>query len=528
MRDLGKGSASLGTLPGADADQTTLEAKRTTASPARSTSSNLPAKKAVAPIKDEPGKKARTMLRARLGDDIYSSWFMAIEFGDLTDGVLQVSVPVKFLCSWIQSHYADDLLACCQAEFVGTQRVDVVLRQPIASKASLAAAAPSEPTPSHDDGHSSARQLAAPGVMQSFAQPIARNTVGGFQSSPLDPRMTLEQFVVGSSNRMAHAGATQVAEMATSGTLAFNPLYLYSSVGLGKTHLMHAIAWDVKRRSPNANVLYLTVERFRYQFVDALRSSDPMSFKEKFRNIDVLLIDDLEFIHGEKTEQEFDHIINAMIDGCRQIVVASARAPRHIERLNERMRSRLQGGLVCEIGALDQDLRRQVLEKRLEERRAGDPSFTVAPQILDMLAERLTENGRELEGAMTRLYANWNLMKTPISPDIAETIIRDLVQGIEPHRTKIEDIMRVIARHFGVSKSDLLSQRRHRSVVHPRQIGMYLSKKLTQRSLPEIGRRFGNRDHTTVLHAVRKIESKITEDARLRDEVEELKKLLSH
>jgi chromosomal replication initiator protein len=326
---------------------------------------------------------------------------------------------------------------------------------------------------------------------------------------------------------MAHAGAIQVAETVLADTPAFNPLYIHSSVGLGKTHLLQAIAWDVKRRVPDAQVLYLTAERFRYQFVEAVRSQDPSAFKEKFRQIHMLLIDDLEFMQGERTEQEFDHIINSLLDGGRQVVVASARAPNHIERLNERMRSRLQRGLVTELGGLDYELRLKVLERRAAEKRALDPTFELTRDVMELLAHRLTESGRELEGSITRLHATWQYMKTPLTLDIAETVIRDLVQGIEPRRVKIEDILRIVSRHFGVSKGDLLSQRRHRSVVWPRQIGMYLAKQMTARSLPEIGRRFGNRDHTTVLHAIRKIEGVLTENPRLRDELEELKKMLN-
>ena len=230
---------------------------------------------------------------------------------------------------------------------------------------------------------------------------------------------------------------------------------IHSAVGLGKSHLLQAIAWEVKRRAPNAQVLYLTAERFRYQFVEALRSSDPLAFKERFRNIQMLLIDDLEFLQGERTEQEFDHIINALLDGGKQVVVASARAPNHIERLNERMRSRLQRGLVTELMPLDHELRLKVLEKRLAEKRASDPSFTLSRDVIELLALRLTENGRELEGAVTRLYATWQYMRTPITLDIAETVIRDLVQNLEPRRIKIEDILRIISRHYGVSKGDL-------------------------------------------------------------------------
>ncbi len=477
------------------------------------------------------GQKTRAMLRARLGDDIFSSWFHALEFESFDAKTVKVSVPVKFLRTWIQSHYADDLLACCRAEFKGAEKVDVVLRQPGAR--ALARPDCQSATGAVGEGLNGARGVAAEtgnrnvGVIAT-PQAVGRTSVGGFEGSPLDPRYTFESFVVGASNRMAHAGATQVAEAVLGDVPGFNPLYIHSSVGLGKTHLLHAIAWDVKRRAPNAQVLYLTAERFRYQFVEALRSQDPLAFKEKFRAINILLIDDLEFMQGERTEQEFDHIINSLLDGGRQVVVASARAPNHVERLNERMRSRLQRGLVTEIGALDHELRLKVLEKRLSEKRAMDPSFTLSPEILELLSERLTESGRELEGAVTRLYATWQYMRTSITPDVAETVIRDLVHGLEPRRIKIEDILRIISRHFGVSKGDLLSQRRHRSVVWPRQVGMYLAKQLTARSLPEIGRRFGNRDHTTVLHAIRKIEGELAGNPRLKEELEELKKLLSH
>lgn len=481
---------------------------------------------------DEPrGQKVRAMLRARLGDDIFTSWFNALDFESFEAGVVRFSVPVKFLRTWIQSHYSEDLLACCRAEFKGAEKVEVLLRQPgnnASARASEAeAAAAAEPAHGNRNGAHTDNGQRGP----AFASPIppaGRTGIGGFEGSPLDPRYTFESFVVGGSNRMAHAGATQVAETAVGETPGFNPLYIHSAVGLGKTHLLHAIAWEVKRRTPNAQVLYLTAERFRYQFVEALRSQDPLAFKEKFRGINVLLIDDLEFMHGERTEQEFDHILNSLLDGGRQVVVASARAPNHVERLNERMRSRLQRGLVTEIGTLDQELRLKVLEKRLAEKRANDPSFALSHDILAMLAERLTESGRELEGAITRLYATWQYMRTSITPDVAETVIRDLVQGLEPRRIKIEDILRIISRHFGVSKGDLLSQRRHRSVVWPRQIGMYLAKQLTARSLPEIGRRFGNRDHTTVLHAIRKIEGELAGNPRLKEELEELKRILSH
>jgi chromosomal replication initiator protein len=479
------------------------------------------------------GGRVRAALKAQLGEDVYSSWFNSLEFQSLDGATLTVSVPVKFLKNWIQTHYADALLTCCRIEFADIERVEIVQRQPGGNAAARSGVAVNT---SAQSGEASAqaqrgtadvrRQTTARLPMQ--PQPYGgRIQVNGLEGSPLDPRYTFESFMVGSANRMAHAGATQVAETVFADERGFNPLYIHSAVGHGKTHLLHAIAWEVSRRTPHAKVLYLTAERFRFQFVEALKAQDAMAFKDRFRSIDMLLIDDLEFMQGEKTELEFDHIINTLLDGGRQLVVASARAPGQLARLNDRMRSRLQRGLVTEMGTLDYELRLKILERRVQEKRAVDSSFEIPHEAMALLADRLTESGRELEGVVTRLYAIWQYMRTPITLDIVETAIRDLVHGIEPRRIKIEDILRIISRHYGVSKGDILSQRRHRSVVWPRQIGMYLAKQLTSRSLPEIGRRFGNRDHTTVLHAIRKIEGELNGNTRLKDEIEDLKKQLN-
>jgi len=492
----------------------------------------------------EQAAKIRKLLRAKLGEDVFTSWFNALEFDAYEGKRLQVSVPVKFLRNWIQSHYVDTVLECCRSEFPDAESVAVVVRsmgKPVARasanpEAPARNAADKAPETPASGAMAAARSMpgeqrnaALPGALaNSLSHAPSRTNVHGFEGSPLDPRYTFDSFVVGPSNHVAHAAACNVAEALMGNSPGYNPLFLHAAVGMGKTHLLHAIAWDVKRRRPEAQVLYLTAEGFRYRFVEALRGSDPLAFKEKFRQVDVLLIDDLEFMHGEKTEQEFDHIINALLDGRRQVVVASARPPAQIEHMKERMRSRLQRGLVTKIDSFDDDLRLKVLEKRLAEKQAADPTFQLQPDILRLLANRLTENGRELEGAITRLFANWQYMRAPITIDIAETVIRDLVQGLEPRRIKIDDILRIVSRHYGVSKTDILSPRRQRSVVWPRQIGMYLSKQMTQRSLPEIGRRFGNRDHTTVLHAIRKIEKELSGNESLREELEDLKKLISH
>ncbi|MGD9806435.1 MAG: chromosomal replication initiator protein DnaA [Hyphomicrobiaceae bacterium] len=470
------------------------------------------------------GAKVKAALRARLGEEVFTSWFTTVEFQSFDGRLLKVTVPVKFLRTWIQSHYADVLVSCSVSEFPGVEQVEVLLRQPsaLASKGAVAQRqSANEGTRLPAEIGGTDRTPAGPATS---AAP--RVLVNGLEGSPLDPRYTFDSFVVGPANRMAHAGAVQVAETVFAESRGFNPLFLHSSVGHGKSHLLHAIAWEVRRRTPHAKVLYLTAERFRFTFVEAIRAQDAMAFKDRFRSIDMLLIDDLEFMTGEKTELEFDHIINMLLDSGRQLVVASARPPAQLSRLNDRMRSRLQRGLVTEIGNMDRELRVRILERRIQEKRAGDPSFEIPHEVVEMVADKLTESGRELEGAVTRLYAQWQLMRTPVTIDAAEGLLRDLVASGEPRRIRIEDILKIVSRHYGVSRNDILSERRHRSVVWPRQIGMYLAKQMTARSLPEIGRRFGNRDHTTVLHAIRKIEGQITNNSQLKDEIEDLKKQL--
>ncbi|HEX5957469.1 MAG TPA: chromosomal replication initiator protein DnaA [Hyphomicrobiaceae bacterium] len=476
------------------------------------------------------GGKARAVLRARFGEEVYSSWFHLMEFESFDGRTVRTSLPTKFLQTWIQAHYADALLECCKAEFAGAERLDVVVRE-YGTAAGRRSGTPlavagvgtrnKPPLTPVDAAAPGPRRMPAPAI------PLTRTSVNGFEGSPLDPKYTFESFVEGKANRMALTVAQQVAASVLDEPRAFNPLFLHSQVGLGKTHLLHAIAWEVKRHAPKAQVLYLTAERFRYQFVEAIRSQDAMAFKEKFRAIDILLIDDLEFMQGEKTEQEFEHIVNALLDGSKQVVVASARPPAQLERLNDRMRSRMQRGLTVEISALDEELRAKILERRVQEKRSADPAFEISSAVLQLLADRLTESGRELEGAVNRLYLTWQLTHAQITIETVEGIIRDLVLGIEPRRIKVEDILRIVSRHFAVSKADILSDRRHRSVVRPRQIGMYLAKQLTSRSLPEIGRRFGNRDHTTVLHAIRKIDKEIGDNPHLKEEIEELKRQLN-
>ena len=463
-------------------------------------------------------------LRTRVGEEVFSSWFGAVELESYDEGRVRVSVPTKFLSKWIDQHYKTELLECCDKELKGAESLSIEIRKPKLQNRTIV-----------DHGENGMPASGAAGLSHAssaagYAQVLAagRTSVGGFDGSPLDPKCTFESFATGTSNGLAHAASKQIAETLLEQPLRFNPLYIHSNVGLGKTHLLHAIAWEVKRRNPNAQLLYLTAEKFRYNFVEAVKSQEAIAFKDRLRSIDILLIDDMEFLYGPKTEVEFDHTLNALLDSGKQVVVASAKAPSQLDRLDLRMRSRLSGGLVTEILSLDYELRLSILEKRAADKRADDPTFQVSREVLEYLAEKLTENARELEGAINRLYAACHLQGEPITMDATERTMRDLLRGAEPKRIKIDEILRVISKHYGVSRGDLLSQRRHRSIVWPRQIGMFLAKTLTSRSLPEIGRRFGGRDHTTVLHAIRKIDGILTDDPSLRDEIEDLKRLLNN
>ena len=458
--------------------------------------------------------RVKSRLRAELGEDVFASWFRGVEVEEVDDEVVHLTVATRFLRNWLRSHYYDFVLRLSRAEWPTVQRVEFKVRQP-----HFGNDVPKEPR--HQ------RLPLAPVVAEAPPLPLPLRTgYGGFEGSPLDPRLSFTSFVVGASNRLAYAAAQEVASAFSTPQPLFNPLFVHGNVGLGKTHLLHAISWDVKQRKPEAQVLYLTAERFMSGFVQALRARDALAFKEKLRKIDILLIDDMEFLQGPTIQQEFCHTLNSLIDGGRQVVVAADRAPTQLDKLDMRMRSRLGGGLVAEIGAMDYDLRHAILKKRAQEACGETKGLEISETVVAFLSEHLTESGRELEGAVHRLRASYQLTDEPVTIETAEQIVRDLMRGAEPRRVRIDDILRTVSKHYGVNRGDLLSGRRNRSIVRPRQIGMYLAKLLTSRSLPEIGRRFGNRDHTTVLHAIRKIEQLMNDDNQLREEIELLKRLL--
>lgn len=464
--------------------------------------------------------RVRGRLRAEVGDDVYSSWFARMDLESIEDGAVRLSVPTRFLKSWIQSHYAERVLACWQAENSKVGRIELtvrsaVLRTTVAPKLKPEAAAGGNEGSNRFNSNGNGRPMVA-------GDPGVHEALGG---SPLDARLSFDSFVIGRSNTLAHAAAKQVAAARRTDPVMFNPLYIHAGVGLGKTHLLQAITW-AGNAAGERKVLYLTAEKFMYGFVSSLRTQTALAFKEALRGIGVLVIDDLQFLQGKSTQAEFCHTLNALIDAGRQVVIASDRPPSDLESLDDRVRSRLAGGLVVEMGSLGEELRFEILKVRVQAARAHHPTFDVPLPVLAYIAKTVTHNGRDLEGALNRLLAHNKLTGHAVTLEMAEREVRDLIRPQEPKRVKIEDIQRVVARQYNVSRSDLLSSRRTANVVRPRQVAMYLAKTLTLRSLPEIGRRFGGRDHTTVLHAVRKIEGLVGNDMALAEEIEILKRQL--
>ncbi|MGH2342262.1 chromosomal replication initiator protein DnaA [Segnochrobactraceae bacterium EtOH-i3] len=488
--------------------------------------------------------RVRDRLRAELGPDVFESWFSRVDLEGVTGALVRLSVPTRFLKQWIQTHYLDQVAAIWRAETGSERRIDITMRGAARSRA--AAAVVAEPliarTPvpppatlfsGLDDYPDSPVRASAPPprpVARAVA-PVARPqpehaSDGSLSGSPLDPRFTFDSFVEGRSNGLALAAARQIATARPTDPVVYNPLYIHAPVGLGKTHLIQAIGSEARRAVPGRRVLALTAEHFMFRFVAALKTQSAMAFKESLRAIDLLIIDDLQFLHGDKVQEEFCHTLNTLIDGGRQVVVAADRPPVELETFDSRVRSRLGGGLAVEIAPPDYDMRRQIIARRLAVQRQTHPGLEVPEAVLDFVARSITSNGRDLDGAMTRLVAHNQLTGAPITVEMAETALRDLLRGREVKRVRIEDIQRVVSLHYQVSRADLVSARRTRVIVRPRQIAMYLAKTLTLRSLPEIGRRFGGRDHTTVLHAVRKIEGELKTDAALADDMETLKRML--
>ena len=439
--------------------------------------------------------QAREELQKIVGADSFSTWIEPLRLNGIDEGTATIICPTRFLSDWVARHYSDDLLKVLDRLGGPVSRIAFQTRAPSARPAPVAA----QPRP-------------AP-------RPAAEEEL----TAPLDSRFTFENFIVGKPNELAHAAARRVAE---GGPVTFNPLFLYGGVGLGKTHLMHAIAREIQTRQPEARVLYLSAEQFMYRFVQALRERTVMDFKELFRSVDVLMVDDVQFIIGkESTQEEFFHTFNALIDQNKQIVISADRAPGEIDGLEERIKSRLQCGLVVDLHPTDYELRLGILQSKTEAFRQQYPGLMLAPGVLEFLAHRITSNVRVLEGALQRLFAFASLMGREITLDMTQECLADILRAND-RKVSIEEIQRKVAEHYNIRLADMIGPKRVRTVARPRQIAMYLAKTMTSRSLPEIGRRFGGRDHTTIMHGVKKIEELRGADRSLSEDIDLLRRLL--
>ena len=475
-------------------------------------------------------ERVSARLKAQVGPDVFASWFGRLKVHSVSKSVVRLSVPTTFLKSWINNRYLDLITSLFQQEDAEILKVEILVRTATrGARIGLAEdAAAAEPVASQTQ---SRRPASGPQPVASAAASVAATAQprvqqsGPLFGSPLDQRYTFDVFVEGTSNRVALAAARTIAE-AGAGAVRFNPLFVHSSVGLGKTHLLQAIALGALASARNPRVVYLTAEYFMWRFATAIRDNDALSLKETLRNIDLLIIDDMQFLQGNSIQNEFCHLLNMLLDSAKQVVVAADRAPWELESLDPRVRSRLQGGVAIEMEAPDYEMRLEILKRRLAAAQQEDGSLDIPVDILSHVARNITASGRELEGAFNQL-----LFRRSFEPNLTiervDELLGHLVAAGEPRRVRIEDIQRVVAKHYNVSRQELVSNRRTRVIVKPRQIAMYLSKTLTPRSFPEIGRRFGGRDHTTVLHAVRKIEELISGDTKLSHEIELLKRLIN-
>ena len=449
-------------------------------------------------------QRVRDRLLAEVGQATFASWLAPLSLIDVDDNEVTLGVSTRFLRDWVASRYAHRIAALWAEELSGILSVRIVIRtgEPLAGESEASGAG--EPPAAHRGSGSIARSQE--GVVADLG-------------SPLKGRFTFREFVVGETNELAHAAAQQVAGV---DHLPFNPLYLYGGVGLGKTHLLHAIAWCIREREPGRRVLYLSAERFMYQFVQAIRQKDTVAFKERFRSADVLLIDDIQFIcDKESTQEEFLHTLDALLDHRCQVVVSGDRSPSRLDGMGERLRSRLAGGLAVDILPANYELRLEILREK-----ARPLGIAEAPlEVMEFLARQITSNVRELEMALNRIAAHAALLGGAITLQTTQSVLRDVLVAKE-RRITIEEIQRRVAAHYNIKPAELSSNRRAQAVVRPRHVAMYLAKQLTSRSLPEIGRKFGKRDHTTVMYAIRRIEELRPKDPALDEDVENLRKSL--
>ena len=456
---------------------------------------------------DDTWGTIRQDLLKTVGQNNFKTWIEPVNFSELKDGVATFHVPTNFIGNYVSQNYGDLILHQMTQNGADVQRMQFKVA------AKTPAMRPAATT-----------TLKKAGTATTYVSAAASDSTDmGMTGAPLDARFTFDSFVVGKPNELANAAARRVGE---GGPVTFNPLFLYGGVGLGKTHLMHAIAWELRAQRPDLNVLYLSAEQFMYRFVQALRDRKMMDFKELFRSVDVLMVDDVQFIAGkDSTQEEFFHTFNALVDQNKQIIISADRAPGEIKDLEDRIKSRLQCGLVVDLHPTDYELRLGILQTKVDTYRAQYPELQLQDGVLEFLAHRISTNVRVLEGALTRLFAFASLVGREITMELTQDCLSDVLRASE-RKVSVEEIQRKVAEHYNIRLSDMIGPKRVRTFARPRQVAMYLCKKLTSRSLPEIGRRFGGRDHTTVMHGVRRIEELRTSDGQIAEDLELLRRTL--
>ncbi len=460
-------------------------------------------------MKNDTWGRVKQQLLESVGRNNYANWIEPLELKKVDNGVAVFSVPTSFMANWVSRNFSETILIHLKAANAPASRVEFRV----------------EPhhTASVSASETPVSKSAAPAPQKSVEPQVQDASAEDLPGAPLDPRFTFDNFVVGKPNELAHAAARRVAE---GGPVTFNPLFLYGGVGLGKTHLMHAIAHEIRDRDPSLRVLYLSAEQFMYRFVQALRDRQMIDFKQIFRSVDVLMVDDVQFIAGkDSTQEEFFHTFNALVDQNKQIIISADRAPGEIQGLEDRIKSRLQCGLVVDLHPTDYELRLGVLQTKAESYRAQYPELKFADGVLEFLAHRISTNVRVLEGALMRLFAFASLVGREIDLDLTQECLADILKASE-RKVTVEEIQRKVSEHYAIRLSDMIGPKRVRSIARPRQVAMYLAKHMTTRSLPEIGRRFGGRDHTTVMHGVKRIEELKGTDSQIADDLEMLRRTL--
>lgn len=461
-----------------------------------------------------------SQLRQEVGEKAFDSWLKPLSISSFSSGVMNICVPTRFMRNWVITNYSDRIHKIWEKKNPEIKNINFIVQA-------------AEEEASNGIHNSTCRSLTKKIQASPAPQNIYQSGICNLQpdsgyinfadpnqtlSVPLNPQYTFDTFVVGKTNEFAYAAARKVAE---SDDIPFNPLFLYSGVGLGKTHLMHAIAWHIKQRNPEKNIVYLSAEKFMYKFVRALRYKDTAAFKEQFRSVDVLMVDDVQFMGGkDTTQEEFFYTFNSLIEEGRQIIISADKSPSDLEGIESRLRSRLGCGLVADIHPTDFDLRIGILQAKAKQLNCELPQ-----KVAEFLAQKITTNIRELEGALRRIIAHTQLLPgKEITLENTQDVLKDMLRSYD-RRTTIDEIQKKVAEYFNISVKEMQSSRRARTVARPRQIAMYLAKLLTLRSLPEIGRKF-DRDHTTVMHAVRKVEELVKEDQSVAESVEILRRSL--